>query len=150
MSWHFLFFMISFYSLGSLVKRLRHRPFTAVTWVRFPYGSPKKKPSIRMVSFLVIRMSERTHRVRPQAFCHRQMAAMHCIAAFGKAKRKCAVARRRQRRRSIPVQICCWSKASHGIKTIHSDGFFFGYPYVGANRLSNNLVEFRRARRNKM
>ena len=57
--------------------------------------------------FFVIRMSERTHRVRPQAFCHRQMAAMHCIAAFGKAKRKCAVARRRQRRRSIPVQICC-------------------------------------------
>ena len=28
---------------GPLVKRLRHRPFTAVTWVRFPYGSPKKK-----------------------------------------------------------------------------------------------------------
>ena len=24
---------------GPLVKRLRHRPFTAVTWVRFPYGS---------------------------------------------------------------------------------------------------------------
>ena len=27
---------------GPLVKRLRHRPFTAVTWVRFPHGSPKK------------------------------------------------------------------------------------------------------------
>ncbi len=27
---------------GPLVKRLRHGPFTAVTWVRFPYGSPKK------------------------------------------------------------------------------------------------------------
>ena len=27
---------------GPLVKRLRHRPFTAVTWVRFPYGSPKQ------------------------------------------------------------------------------------------------------------
>ena len=27
---------------GPLVKRLRHRPFTAKTWVRFPYGSPKK------------------------------------------------------------------------------------------------------------
>ena len=25
---------------GPVVKRLRHRPFTAVTWVRFPYGSP--------------------------------------------------------------------------------------------------------------
>ena len=28
-------------NFGPLVKRLRHRPFTAVTWVRFPYGSPK-------------------------------------------------------------------------------------------------------------
>ncbi len=27
---------------GPLVKRLRHRPFTAVTGVRFPYGSPSK------------------------------------------------------------------------------------------------------------
>ena len=30
---------------GPLVKRSRHRPFTAVTWVRFPYGSPKIKAS---------------------------------------------------------------------------------------------------------
>ncbi len=28
------------YHLGLLVKRLRHRPFTAVTGVRFPYRSP--------------------------------------------------------------------------------------------------------------
>ncbi len=27
---------------GPLVKRLRHRPLTAKTWVRFPYGSPEK------------------------------------------------------------------------------------------------------------
>ena len=26
--------------IGPLVKRLRHRPFTAVTRVRIPYGSP--------------------------------------------------------------------------------------------------------------
>ena len=25
-----------------MVKRLRHRPFTAKTWVRFPYGSPPR------------------------------------------------------------------------------------------------------------
>ena len=31
------------YHQGPLVKRLRHGPFTAVTWVRFPYGSPTKK-----------------------------------------------------------------------------------------------------------
>ena len=29
------------YHFGPLVKRLRHRPFTAVTAVRFCYGSPK-------------------------------------------------------------------------------------------------------------
>ena len=31
---------------GPLVKRLRHRPFTAVTWVRFPYGSPRRSSSL--------------------------------------------------------------------------------------------------------
>ena len=29
------------YQNGPLVKWLRHRPFTAVTWVRVPYGSPE-------------------------------------------------------------------------------------------------------------
>ena len=29
--------------IGSMVKRLRHRPFTAVTRVRFPVGSPPIK-----------------------------------------------------------------------------------------------------------
>ncbi len=29
------------YHIGPLVKRLRHRPFTAESWVRFPYGSPQ-------------------------------------------------------------------------------------------------------------
>ena len=28
------------YHSGPLVKRLRHRPFTAESWVQFPYGSP--------------------------------------------------------------------------------------------------------------
>ena len=31
-------------TIGPLVKRLRHRPFTAVTGVRFSHGSPKRKP----------------------------------------------------------------------------------------------------------
>ena len=30
-------------TIGPLVKRLRHRPFTAVTGVRFSHGSPKKE-----------------------------------------------------------------------------------------------------------
>ena len=38
--------------------------------------------------------------VRPQAFCHRKMAAAQSAAAFGCAKRKCAGARRWRSRRS--------------------------------------------------
>ena len=37
---------------GPLVKWLRHRPFTAVTWVRIPYGSP--------LTFLEGKVSKRT------------------------------------------------------------------------------------------
>ena len=37
-----LFYSALFIS-GSVVKRLRHRPFTAVTRVRFPVGSPPIK-----------------------------------------------------------------------------------------------------------
>ncbi len=33
---------LSLRHIGPLVKRLRHRPFTAVTGVRIPYGSPLK------------------------------------------------------------------------------------------------------------
>ncbi len=32
-------YLNNFQIYGPLVKRLRHRPFTAVTRVRFPYGS---------------------------------------------------------------------------------------------------------------
>ena len=39
------------YHAGPLVKRLRHGPFTAVTWVRFPYGSPKTKSTTQVVLF---------------------------------------------------------------------------------------------------
>ena len=35
-----------------MVKWLRHRPFTAVTWVRVPYGSPKESsPQCGLLSF---------------------------------------------------------------------------------------------------
>ena len=39
------------YHFGPLVKRLRHGPFTAVTWVRFPYGSPKQKKHLQSRCF---------------------------------------------------------------------------------------------------
>ena len=58
---------------GPLVKRLRHGPFTAVTWVRFPYGSPKKETSeqkVRTFPFLVTRGDiNRIHRHKLLAIC---------------------------------------------------------------------------------
>ena len=38
---------------GSLVKRLRLRPLTAASRVRFPYESPKRS-KVRFASFFVI------------------------------------------------------------------------------------------------
>ena len=35
---------------GPLVKRLRHRPLTPVTGVRFPHGSPKESNEITIES----------------------------------------------------------------------------------------------------
>ena len=44
-------FLSAFCQYGPLVKRLRHRPFTAVTGVRFSYGSPKKNRSTSVLLF---------------------------------------------------------------------------------------------------
>ena len=46
------------YHFGSLVKRLRHRPFTAVTGVRFSYESPKRQRTPETVSSVFL-MSRR-------------------------------------------------------------------------------------------
>lgn len=37
---------------GPLVKRLRQRPLTPLTWVRFPHGSPKNTPAYAGVFFV--------------------------------------------------------------------------------------------------
>ena len=51
-------------TIGPLVKRLRHRPFTAVTGVRFSHGSPKKNTCTSCrCSFL----SSRVHSTRQSA-----------------------------------------------------------------------------------
>ena len=42
---------------GPLVKRSRHRPFTAVTWVRFPYGSLRTMTRPRLC-FLLYRQAK--------------------------------------------------------------------------------------------
>ena len=52
------------YHFGPLVKRLRHRPFTAESWVRFPYGSPdsnaRKHKLSGIFSFCGVRCGEGT------------------------------------------------------------------------------------------
>ena len=81
------------YHFGPLVKRLRHRPFTAESWVRFPYGSPASnlangfiKPFARFLFFgktpvvpylvfiaifLVFTQGERSFRRPAFSFCQR-------------------------------------------------------------------------------
>ena len=49
------------YHFGPLVKRLRHGPFTAVTWVRFPYGSPKKERHLDGVFLFLSPSYEESH-----------------------------------------------------------------------------------------
>ena len=52
---------------GPLVKWLRHRPFTAVTWVRIPYGSPRqKKPD--PFRFRPVERPETAHTQVPSSF----------------------------------------------------------------------------------
>ncbi len=50
-----------------------------------------------------LRAMRNTEGVRPQAFCHRKMAAVRSPAAFGCAKRNCAGARSKRSLRSIPL-----------------------------------------------
>ncbi len=49
-------FMLRFSQYGPVVKRLRHRPFTAVTRVRFPSGSPKTAIMRMVAVFLFLSM----------------------------------------------------------------------------------------------
>ena len=49
---------------GPLVKRLRHGPLKAETWVRFPYGSPKRKTGTLCACFFFLTVHtgpNRTH-----------------------------------------------------------------------------------------
>ena len=64
-------------------------------------------------------------RVRSQAFCHRQMAAMRSIAAFGVVKRKCVGTRSRRSRRSIPVSHILYNVPTPG-RRARRPGSFYG------------------------
>ena len=52
---------------GPLVKRLRQRPLTPLTWVRFPHGSPKNTPAYAGVFFSCIPSEESNRAVRRSA-----------------------------------------------------------------------------------
>ena len=47
-----LYYIVKAILIGSMVKRSRHRPFTAVTRVRFPVESPKKGTSKKVPFFV--------------------------------------------------------------------------------------------------
>ena len=54
---------------GLLVKRLRRRPLTAKTWVRFPYGSPIKKRTLFWVfAFLLVTRTAIAATAKPYGF----------------------------------------------------------------------------------
>ena len=52
---------------GPLVKRLRQRPLTPLTWVRFPHGSPKKHSSLCWSVFSCIPCEKSNRAVRRSA-----------------------------------------------------------------------------------
>ena len=79
------------YHNGPLVKRLRHGPFTAVTWVRFPYGSPDKKhckSSAFLFLFLPIAPTALSHPGRIVVLRARTRLASKLLALRGIAARK--------------------------------------------------------------
>ena len=51
--------LISLY--GPMVKRLRHRPFTAVTRVRFPVGSPDEMAAAQSAAAIFLWCARRAH-----------------------------------------------------------------------------------------
>ena len=57
----------SLFYYGPLVKRLRQRPLTPLTWVRFPHGSPKNAPQLRLGSFFGASVRGIEQDGRPQA-----------------------------------------------------------------------------------
>ena len=68
---------------GPLVKRLRQRPLTPLTWVRFPHGSPKSTPAYAGVFFRVCRARNRTGQC---AAAHKN-SPVDCFLARGRFPR---------------------------------------------------------------
>ena len=68
---------------GPLVKRLRQRPLTPLTWVRFPHGSPKNTPAYAGVFFRVSRARNRTGQCAAgdSRVCHQKHSSL-CWSVF--------------------------------------------------------------------
>ena len=78
------------YQYGPVVKRLRHRPFTAVTRVRFPSGSPKKRALRKKCSFF---WSDAFLRNEMRTMCVMQtLSVMHACGACERIASLCASA----------------------------------------------------------
>ena len=93
---------------GPLVKRLRQRPLTPLTWVRFPHGSPKSTPAYAGVFFRVSRARNRTGQ---------------CAAAHKNSPVDCFIARGRFPRVSpetLQLMLECFFRVS--VRGIEPDG----------------------------
>ena len=80
---------------GPLVKRLRQRPLTPLTWVRFPHGSPKKHSSLCWSVFSCIPSEESNRAVRRSAQKTVQWTVFSCIPCeeSNQTVRRCFCAR---------------------------------------------------------
>ena len=88
---------------GPLVKRLRQRPLTPLTWVRFPHGSPKNAPQLRLGSFFwCFRARNRTG--RPPAGGKKQS----CGLFFSPREMDARVTKKIPRKKLRGIFYCCF------------------------------------------
>ncbi len=125
-------------------------PFHGGNMGSIPVRVTKKETIHSDGFFFVIRMSERTHRVRPQAFEARERCGCVCSRGFDARVKTNAQWHAAGLAGGVFPYRAAVDPKSHMAPNHPFGWFLFCYPYVRANRLSKNLVEFRRARRNKM
>ena len=93
----------SLFYYGPLVKRLRQRPLTPLTWVRFPHGSPKNAPQLRLGSFFwCFRARNRTG--RPPAGGKKQS----CGLFFSPREMDARVTKKIPRKKLRGIFYCCF------------------------------------------
>ena len=80
-----------------MVKWLRHRPFTAVTWVRVPYGSPRRS-KVRFAPTSFFAYSFKKRHTRASLLLLSKTQTLHSVCVF-----VCAAFRRFPFASSIPL-----------------------------------------------